>query len=138
MTEKILTSLNIKLPARELKYTDVKGPLQALFLNWMPLGRNLLDMIVEMLPSPTQLGALKVEQLMCSKMKPFKSLPIQTQQLKEDFLNCSSDESRPVIVFISKMFAVEIENINKRLVDLVFFFHKQRYVCLNLIAFKSF
>jgi hypothetical protein len=76
MTDKILTSLNIKLPARELKYTDPKGPLQALFLNRMPLGRNLLDMIVEMLPSHIQLSAFKVENLMSSKMKPFKLMAI--------------------------------------------------------------
>lgn len=82
MTEKILESLKIKLAPRELKYTDPKGPIQALFINWLPLGRNLLDMIVETLPSPLEITSDKVEHLICNKLKPFKSLPKETQDLK--------------------------------------------------------
>jgi ribosome assembly protein 1 len=68
--------------ARDLKYTDPKGPLQALFLSWLPIGRNLLDMIVDMLPSPLDMTNEKVEHLICSKMKPFNSLPKETRDLK--------------------------------------------------------
>lgn len=114
MTEKILDSLKIKLAPRELKYTDPKGPLQALFINWLPLGRNLLEMIVETLPSPLEMSNHKVEHLICPKLKQFKSLPKETQDLKSDFVNCSSNEERPVIVFISKMFAAEKDSIVKK------------------------
>ena len=82
MTEKILNTLNIKLQPRFLKYTDPKGPLQALFINWLPLGSNLLDMIVEKLPSPLELTNERVENLICSKIKSFKGLPQATQDLK--------------------------------------------------------
>ena len=82
MNEKILESLKIKLAPRDLKYTDPKGPLQALFINWLPLGRNLLDMIVETLPSPLEMNSEKVEHLICNKLKPFKTFPKQTQNLK--------------------------------------------------------
>ena len=67
---------------RDLKYTDPKGPLQSLFTNWLPLGKNLLDMVVEVLPSPLDMTSDKVEHLMCSKMKIFKYLPKETQELK--------------------------------------------------------
>jgi len=83
MTEKILESLKIKLAPRELKYTDPKGPLQALFINWLPLGKNLLDMIVITLPSPLEKPNEKVEHLISNKLKPFKSLPKETQDLKK-------------------------------------------------------
>ena len=82
MTEKILSSLNIKLPPRELKYTDAKGPLKSLFINWLPLGKNLLDMVVDLLPSPLEMTSERVEHLICSKLKSFKHLPQQTQDLK--------------------------------------------------------
>ena len=82
MTEKILASLNIKLPTRDLKYTEAKGPLKALFVNWLPLGKNLLDMVVDLLPSPLEITSDKVEHLMCSKLKAFKNLPKKTQELK--------------------------------------------------------
>lgn len=82
MTEKIINSLSIKIQPRELKYTEPKGPLQALFLKWLPIGRNLLDAIVDILPSPMEITNEKVEHLICSKMKPFNSLPKETQLLK--------------------------------------------------------
>lgn len=82
MTEKILTSLNLKMNPRDLKYTDPKGPIQALFFQWLPIGRNLLDMIVDVLPSPVDITSEKVEHLISSKIKPFNSLPKQTQNLK--------------------------------------------------------
>ena len=114
MTEKIISSLNIKVAPRELKYGDPKGPLQAVLFNWLPLGRNLLDMIVEILPSPLEMSSDKVEHLICSSMKPFKTLPLETQALKNDFMNCKADENKPVIAFISKVFATEKENIAKK------------------------
>ena len=141
MTEKIINSLNIKMSPRDLKYTDPKGPLQSLFTNWLPLGKNLLDMVVEVLPSPLDMTSDKVEHLMCSKMKIFKYLPKETQELKNgkpyltdlkvkssflelfffilDFLNCKPDDSKPVIVFISKMFAAEKDSIAKKLEMLI-------------------
>ena len=82
MMEKILNSLNIKLTPRDLKFTEPKAPLQALFSNWLPLGKNLLDMIVEVLPSPLEMTDEKAQHLMCSKVKNFKSLCRETQELK--------------------------------------------------------
>lgn len=114
MTEKIISSLNIKVTPRELKYADPKGPVQAVLFNWLPLGRNLLDMIIEILPSPLEITGEKVENLICSNLKPFKTLPPETQALKNDFINCKSDQEKPVIVFISKIFATEKENIAKK------------------------
>ncbi len=96
---------------RELKYTEPKGPLQTLFGYWLPLGRNLMDVIVEILPNPAEMTPEKVEYLMCSKLKVFKSLPQETQNLKQNFLECDSNDSKPVIVFISKMFAADKESI---------------------------
>ena len=111
MIEKILNSLNIKMTPRELKYTEAKGPLQTLFGYWLPLGRNLMDVIVDILPNPSEMTSEKVEYLMCSKLTAFKSLPQDTQKLKQNFLECESNESKPVIVFISKMFAADKESI---------------------------
>jgi ribosome assembly protein 1 len=83
MTEKIIKSLNIKMLPRDLKYTDPKGPLQALFTNWLPLGKNLIDMIIDILPSPLEISEDRVEHLISNKIKPFKVLPKETQELKK-------------------------------------------------------
>jgi ribosome assembly protein 1 len=83
MIDKILNSLNIKIPPRDLKYTDPKCPLNSLFTKWLPLSRNLLDMIVQVLPSPKDISNERVEQLMCNKLKPFRTFPKETQSLKD-------------------------------------------------------
>jgi ribosome assembly protein 1 len=116
MIDKILTSLNIKILPRDLKSTEAKIPLQSLFNSWIPLSKALLDVVVEYLPSPLDLTNEKIEHLMCSRSNQFKLLPVDTQNLKNDFLKCDSDKSKPLIVYISKMFAVDKENIcrNKR------------------------
>ena len=79
MIKKILSSLSIKLPARDLKYTEAKGPLKSLFLKWSTLSKNLLDMCVGLLPSPLDITSEKVEHLICSELKSFKNLQKQTQ-----------------------------------------------------------
>lgn len=84
MTEKIIKSLGLTtLKPRDLKYTEARGPLQAMFTSWLPLGRNLLRMIIDILPSPLDMSAEKVEHLICHKLKHFKSLPKETQVLRE-------------------------------------------------------
>jgi ribosome assembly protein 1 len=85
MTEKILKSLDIKLHSRYLKYTDPRGPLQSLFTAWMPLGKNLLEMIVEKLPSPLEITNEKIDNLLFSRSK-LETLPIETQQLKKGLI----------------------------------------------------
>ena len=83
-------------------------------LNQKPLGKNLLDLIIDVFPSPKSISKEKVEHLISNKVKPFKMLPKETQILKDNFLECSSGDSKPVIVFISKMFAVEKDCISKK------------------------
>lgn len=113
---KIVTSLDLKIPARDSRQSDTKIHLQAIFRQWLPLSKTVLQMIVEKLPSPLHMSSERVEKLMCSGLKTFDSLPEQTKQLKGAFLSCSSEDGAPVIVFVSKMFAVD-ENVlpqNKR------------------------
>ncbi len=71
--------MTIRLPARDLKYTEAKGPLKSLILKWLTLSKNLLDMYVGLLPSPLDITSEKVEFLICSELKSFKNLQKQTQ-----------------------------------------------------------
>ncbi|KAJ0001585.1 hypothetical protein NQD34_001381 [Periophthalmus magnuspinnatus] len=64
-------------------------------------------MVCEKLPSPLEVSAERVERLMSVGARRFDSLPERTQRLKEVFLRCSSEVDAPVIVFVSKMFAVD-------------------------------
>ncbi|XP_066994936.2 elongation factor-like GTPase 1 [Anabrus simplex] len=105
--QKILTSLNIQLSTRDMRHTDSKVQLQAACSQWLPLATAVLDMVCKKLPCPAEISEEKAEKLMCSHTQRFDSFPSETQALKPAFLTCSSAESAPLIVFISKMFPVE-------------------------------
>lgn len=105
--EKMVTSLGLKVMARDLRHSDPKVLLSAICSQWLPLSQAVLSMVCEKLPAPTEVSSEKVEKLMSVGLRRFDSLHEKTQQLKKVFLECASEESAPVIVFVSKMFAVD-------------------------------
>ncbi|XP_030621732.1 elongation factor-like GTPase 1 isoform X2 [Chanos chanos] len=105
--EKMVTSLGVKVTARDLRHSDPKVLLSAICSQWLPVSRAVLSMVCEKLPSPLDISAERVEKLMSVGSRRFDSLPDQTQQLKNAFLKCGNDNSAPVIVFVSKMFSVD-------------------------------
>ncbi len=104
--QKIVDSLQIKVPARDLRSTDAKQQINAILSQWLPLAPCLLSMACRKLPAPNQLGEERARKLMCSKARRFDALPSETRALQEAFTSCSSSEDSPVIVFVSKMFPV--------------------------------
>ena len=102
MLQKMVASLALNIPPRDLRSTDPRQQLSAIFSAWLPLASAVLSMVANKLPSPAELGEDRAEKLLCSKTKRFTSLPTATQELKQHFVSCSS--SGPTIIFISKMF----------------------------------
>jgi ribosome assembly protein 1 len=76
------------------------------------VGKTILDVVCDKLPSPSSLSSERVESLISSHLQ-FDSLPQETRDLKKAFLSCSPDASAPTIVFVSKMFAVDPANISR-------------------------
>ncbi|GIY80668.1 elongation factor-like GTPase 1 [Caerostris darwini] len=107
MVDKIIKSLNLNIPARDINHKDPKVKLQAIFRQWLPLSDSVLEMVCNFVPSPLELSEEKVESLMCSSSLKFDILPEETRKLKSDFLKCSPSKDAPVIVCISKMFPTE-------------------------------
>ncbi|XP_070758069.1 elongation factor-like GTPase 1 isoform X1 [Enoplosus armatus] len=105
--EKVVTSLGVKVMARDSRHSDPKVLLSAICSQWLPLSQAVLSMVCEKLPSPLDMAAERVEKLMSVGARRFDSLPEQTQDLKRAFLLCSSGENAPVIVCVSKMFSVD-------------------------------
>lgn len=80
---KIITSLQLKISARDLRHTDPRVQLCAICSQWLPLAQAALQMVVRHLPSPLELSRERVEQLMSSSDHSFQSLPSSTQQLRD-------------------------------------------------------
>jgi len=104
LLQKMVSALSLNISPRDLRSTDPKQQLSAVFSSWLPLASAVLNMVANKLPSPSQLGLERAEKLLCSKTKRFTSLSPATQKLKDDFVRCSS--TGPTIIFISKMFPV--------------------------------
>ena len=78
-----MKSLNLKISARDSRHNDSRVLLKALFDQWLPLSSSLLSMVIDKLPSPTEILSERVEKLMCSGVRTFDSLPDETQSLKD-------------------------------------------------------
>ncbi|XP_037553220.1 elongation factor-like GTPase 1 [Nematolebias whitei] len=105
--EKVVTSLGVKVMDRDLRHSDPKVLLSAICNQWLPVSQAVLAMVCKKLPSPLDMTSERVEKLMSVGARRFDSLPEQTRDLKPVFLRCSSEEDAPVIIFVSKMFAVD-------------------------------
>lgn len=105
--DKIVTSLGLKMGAREARHSDPKVQLSAICSQWLPIAHAVLAMVCQKLPSPLDITAERVEKLMCTGSHTFDSLPPETQALKAAFMKCGSEDTAPVIIFVSKMFAVD-------------------------------
>ncbi|XP_006885187.1 PREDICTED: elongation factor Tu GTP-binding domain-containing protein 1 isoform X2 [Elephantulus edwardii] len=109
--EKIITSLGLKIGAREARHSDPKVQINAICSQWLPISQAVLAMVCQKLPSPLDITAERVEKLMCTGSQTFDSLPPETQALKAAFMRCGSEDTAPVIIFVSKMFAVDAKGL---------------------------
>ncbi|XP_037689122.1 elongation factor-like GTPase 1 isoform X1 [Choloepus didactylus] len=105
--DKIVSSLGLKIGAREARHLDPKVQINAICSQWLPISHAVLAMVCQKLPSPLDITAERVEKLMCTGSQTFESLPPETQALKAAFMKCGSEDTAPVIIFVSKMFAVD-------------------------------
>ncbi|XP_077418934.1 elongation factor-like GTPase 1 isoform X1 [Vanacampus margaritifer] len=109
--EKVLSSLGVKVMARDCRHSDPKVLLSAICSQWLPVSQAVLSMVCNKLPSPLHIPTERVEKLMSVGVQRFDTLPERTQELKNAFLQCSSNENAPIIVFVSKMFAVDTKDL---------------------------
>ncbi|XP_077907226.1 elongation factor-like GTPase 1 isoform X5 [Ictidomys tridecemlineatus] len=105
--DKIVTSLGLKIGVREARHSDPKVQINAICSQWLPISHAVLSMVCQKLPSPLDITAERVEKLLCTGSQTFDSLPLETQALKAAFMKCGSEDTAPVIIFVSKMFAVD-------------------------------
>ncbi|KAG4067437.1 hypothetical protein HA402_009674 [Bradysia odoriphaga] len=106
----ITEKLGIKLTTRDLRHTDHRIQLQAIFAQWLPIEKAVLEMVVQQIPAPGSMSDEKAERLMCSLNQNFSSLPAETQALKKEFQK-SDKNSDTVIAFISKMIPVSKDSL---------------------------
>ncbi|KAK2178328.1 hypothetical protein NP493_547g01002 [Ridgeia piscesae] len=106
-TDKIIKSLNLRILPRDSRSTDSRVHLHAICHQWLPLAHSLLEMVVEKLPSAMDITPDRVHKLLYSAVMDHDTLPPQTQRIRKAFLDCSSTDDAPLIVYVSKMLSVD-------------------------------
>eukprot|EP00002_Diphylleia_rotans_P036304 TRINITY_DN7986_c0_g1_i2.p1 TRINITY_DN7986_c0_g1~~TRINITY_DN7986_c0_g1_i2.p1 ORF type:complete len:940 (+),score=201.95 TRINITY_DN7986_c0_g1_i2:50-2869(+) len=122
--DKIISSLQLDIPPRELRNRDSKSILQSIMTRWLPLPEAVLGMIVKHLPNPREAQQLKIPKIwpsLFAQSQMTATGPDVSEQklLAESILNCSKDENAPVVIFVSKIFSVppDVLPANKRSVS---------------------
>lgn len=98
----IASKLGITLTIRDLRSTDPKSQIRALFSQWLPIHVAVLEMVIDSVPGPKNMSGERAEKLLCSANLDFSSYPKETQKLKSDFISCDPNNSN-VVAFISKV-----------------------------------
>ncbi|OQR70697.1 elongation factor Tu GTP-binding domain-containing protein 1-like [Tropilaelaps mercedesae] len=103
--EKMCASLGVKLQARDLRQTDPRVKVSAMLGAWLPLSRATLRMVCTWVPPPDAMSDQKVNQIL--NIDDARTLPEEIEALKKVLSVGDPSPSAPVIIFVSKMFAVE-------------------------------
>eukprot|EP00163_Fabomonas_tropica_P023633 TRINITY_DN41018_c0_g1_i1.p1 TRINITY_DN41018_c0_g1~~TRINITY_DN41018_c0_g1_i1.p1 ORF type:complete len:1148 (-),score=244.21 TRINITY_DN41018_c0_g1_i1:11-3049(-) len=101
--DKIMQTLSIKIPSRDLKHKDRRVTLQSVMGRWLPLSEAVLAMVVEQVPSPVQAQSERMSMLWPHLQNKTEA---EYTELERRVLACDDGDDAPVAVFISKMSAV--------------------------------
>ncbi|KAL3681346.1 hypothetical protein R1sor_024302 [Riccia sorocarpa] len=114
MLNKIIKSMNLTIPPRELQHKDPRSVLQAVMSRWLPLSETVLGMVVECLPDPASAMHERVERLLPEEVSLTESNKRsegerELERVRKAVETCDSSEEAPCVVFVSKMVALPVE-----------------------------
>lgn len=117
MLSKIIKSMNLTVPARDLQHKDAKVVLQAVMSRWLPLAETIFSMVVDSLPDPVFAQSDRIIRffpdesgILSSKDEAMMGL----EKAKNAVKMCNDSADAPCIVFVSKMFAVPLDLLPRR------------------------
>ncbi|ESZ94573.1 elongation factor 2 [Sclerotinia borealis F-4128] len=112
MTEKIIKSLNITLPAHITRSRDPRAILTTLFAAWLPLSTALLVSVIESLPAPPAAQEGRLPALIDASPGASHVDP----KVREAMIKFKTSKEEPVVAYVSKMVSIPESELpqNKR------------------------
>ncbi|CAN6316439.1 unnamed protein product [Urochloa humidicola] len=110
--KKLVENFQLKIPERELKNKDPKVVLQSVMSRWLPLADAVMDMVVECTPDPVAAQGVRVARLMPKReVTPEDAagcpeIVSEAERVRRCVEACDVSVDAPVVVYVSKMFAV--------------------------------
>ncbi|PCH40159.1 nucleoside triphosphate hydrolase protein [Wolfiporia cocos MD-104 SS10] len=101
---KIVSTLNLKIPPRDLQSRDSKQLLSSIFSQWLSLSSCIIQTIVDIVPSPSAAQRVRIPKMLYPDL--FESTIEPKNKLEEHLYSCDASPAAHVTAFVSKMFAV--------------------------------
>jgi len=121
--KKLIENFDLKIPERELKNRDTKAVLQSVMSRWLPLADAVMDMVVECTPDPVAAQGVRVARLMPKReVTPEDAAGCpdvveEAERVRRCVEACDVSADAPVVVYVSKMFAVPSKMLPLKGVD---------------------
>jgi len=106
---KIIGTLNLKIPPRELKSKDTRNLLQLVFSQWLSLSTCVIQTAIDIVPPPSSAQLTRIPKILYPDLLELTIAP--KNKLEKDLWNCDDGEEAFVIGYVSKMFAVPIKEL---------------------------
>lgn len=101
---KIVSTLNLRIPPRDLNSKDRHSLLSLILTQWLPLSTTTIQAIIDIVPSPRAAQPTRIPMMLYPDV--FESYVEPKSKLEKDLYACDASESAHVIAYVSKMFAV--------------------------------
>jgi ribosome assembly protein 1 len=101
---KIISTLNLKIPPRDLNSKDRNHLLSLMFTQWLPLSTATIQTIIDIIPSPRAAQPTRIPMML--HPDSIESHVEPKSKLEKDLYSCDASESAHVVAYVSKMFAV--------------------------------
>ena len=102
--QKIVTTLDLKIPSRDLNSKDPRHLLSVIFTQWLSLSTCIIQTAIDIIPAPSVSQATRLPKILYPDLREKFREP--ENKLEEDIYNSRSDPDAYVVAYVSKMFVV--------------------------------
>jgi ribosome assembly protein 1 len=101
---KIVSTLSLKIPPRDLKSKDTRQLLSLLCNQWLSLSTCIIQAAIDVIPPPTVAQSSRIPKMLYPDLHEPPTTP--KNKLEEDLYSAKAEAGSCVTAYVSKMFAV--------------------------------
>ncbi|KAI0916977.1 hypothetical protein AcW1_007709 [Taiwanofungus camphoratus] len=106
---KIVTTLNLKIPPRDLKSKDTRQVLSLIFSQWLSLSTCVIQAVVDIVPPPSIAQRTRIPKMLYPDL--YESTVDPKNELEKHLYSCDASPDAYVEALVSKMFAVPTKGL---------------------------
>ncbi|KAL5524507.1 RIA1 [Sanghuangporus sanghuang] len=106
---KIVSTLNLKIPPRDLKSKDTRNLLSLIFGQWLSLSTCTIQAVIDVIPAPSIAQATRMPKMLYPDLHQPTLEP--KNKLERGLFSCDPSEGAFIVAYVSKMFAVQAKDL---------------------------